>query len=715
MEEHQEEPLVEETDPQQAQEAHQQVDGSREARIALRKQRIEQARLAKNKPLQNQDDILLRRVKKTEPEQRNAGKSKSQIAISTKQLNQVKENGAELVSNIRVGVTLREMVRRQEEVTKVDVWKRKRDEELVKSGEMIQEIEKEWQRMEQLSSPYQLSELLVKQKQQCQQLLQIKNKLISEYVAELKTKDDEYVRELKRQSEEIDALLERMDTEFKNYQKTLAGEFEQIERAFVEERQELIETNSTELEQLFEMRRQNEARYMQERSDRIEEHNKQLEQLRVHDAEEYNLVKIKLETDVQVLEQQLRQMRATYQLNGEKLEYNLQVLKKREEENGTILGAQKRKINRLTDHLNALKVKTAKQEKQFSQENASLTDDYKHLAEQYKELQKKFRHFKYTDNKKFKEIWRMNEESAKELMRKLLQADRIIYEQQLGLDWQQPQNDLFRNIDPDFFKNQEDDDLEIEKAQEEYEQELDKKLVSASNSQDPEKRESLAAKFQSKKNSKSVKRILELLCNEAGFLVEDKLQKLLAPLHKDEQSLMRLDSIFKALAVETIDDIERLTSYFVQETISKDEVKLIHPDNVVKSIRKFVDDSRGHKSKRKDTDEDQFVEKESNAKQETEENSTRIKKLQKQYWTRIQDVISDKSYRTWLSVYRGMQKYNQILTQRYHLSQEISSIKHQNDELKALLRQYMSARVNDELQIPPTQIMLAQAGMLRGQ
>ena len=41
-------------------------------------------------------------------------------------------------------------------------------------------------------------------------------------------------------------------------------------------------------------------------------------------------------------------MRATYQLNTEKLEYNYHVLKKREEENGAILGAQKRKINRLT-------------------------------------------------------------------------------------------------------------------------------------------------------------------------------------------------------------------------------------------------------------------------------------------------------------------------------------------------------------------------------
>lgn len=47
---------------------------------------------------------------------------------------------------------------------------------------------------------------------------------------------------------------------------------------------------------------------MQERAERIEDHNKQLESLRVHDAEEYNLVKIKLETDVQVLEQQLQQV-----------------------------------------------------------------------------------------------------------------------------------------------------------------------------------------------------------------------------------------------------------------------------------------------------------------------------------------------------------------------------------------------------------------------
>ena len=41
-------------------------------------------------------------------------------------------------------------------------------------------------------------------------------------------------------------------------------------------------------------------------------------------------------------------------------------------------------------------------------------------------------------------------------------------------------------------------------------------------------------------------------------------------------------------------------------------------------------------------------------------------------------------------------------------TQEIAAIQRQNDELKQLLRQYMVSQINDELQVPPTQILLSQ-------
>jgi len=43
-----------------------------------------------------------------------------------------------------------------------------------------------------------------------------------------------------------------------------------------------------------------------------------------------------------------------------------------------------------------------------------------------------------TDSKKFDHIWEMNEEDCKKLATSILEADRIIHEQQLGLPWSPP-------------------------------------------------------------------------------------------------------------------------------------------------------------------------------------------------------------------------------------------------------------------------------------
>ena len=49
------------------------------------------------------------------------------------------------------------------------------------------------------------------------------------------------------------------------------------------------------------------------------------------------------------------------------------------------------------------------------------------------------RHFIATDAKKFHDVWVMNEEEAKELVRKVLEQDRIINEHQVGNTWYPPE------------------------------------------------------------------------------------------------------------------------------------------------------------------------------------------------------------------------------------------------------------------------------------
>lgn len=62
------------------------------------------------------------------------------------------------------------------------------------------------------------------------------------------------------------------------------------------------------------------------------------------------------------------------------------------------------------------------------------------MSEQFKDLQKKYHHFETVDTKKYKEVWDMNEAAVMELVHKALQADQIIHQQVLGLQWKPPGN-----------------------------------------------------------------------------------------------------------------------------------------------------------------------------------------------------------------------------------------------------------------------------------
>ena len=50
-----------------------------------------------------------------------------------------------------------------------------------------------------------------------------------------------------------------------------------------------------------------------------------------------------------------------------------------------------------------------------------------------------FRHFMQADAKKFHDVWCMNEEECKELANAVLEADRIVFEHQLGLRYKVPE------------------------------------------------------------------------------------------------------------------------------------------------------------------------------------------------------------------------------------------------------------------------------------
>ncbi|XP_059145951.1 dynein regulatory complex protein 1-like [Physella acuta] len=692
-----------------------------EERIAARRIRIAKRAEAARKALLGEPDE--EKVTKVE-----VSKSRKQIEDSRQRLTKLRQDGFELVSNVRIAGDAREAVRRTADDEAKRIRKEKLDNEVKAAAERFEEITKKWSAAMQKEVPQDLHEMLLQQKRSCDSMNDEKNKIITELQQVLKTKDDMYVKDLKQMAEGIDLIIERMNEQVNHLVSAQREELEEIERAFVMERNELLEQQKKRWEEKMALRQQKEEEYLELRAKRVEDLENQLQQMRVQDAEEYNMVKIRLETDVQILEQQLQQMRATCQLNQEKLEYNFQVLKKRDDENTITKSQQKRKITRLQDILNALKQKLEKQEKLYKDDNVQLTDDYKRITTQFTELQKKSKHFLAIDAKKFSDVWCMNEEECKDLVKSVLDADRLIHEQQLGLEWQIPDLKFLENVGP----------LAPRASEQLTATKIMHDVMSVNSGQsDPSTVEFNIppSAIYEKISAHTIKQILELLCDEGGFLVEQKLNKLLLPLEKDEQSLIKLDNIFAALGIETEEDIQKLTTYFINikekgeesieisksesdgdvhesdsveeevklltskisahSTIPNELVELIHPNEVLKALRAFVEDVRKLSNK--------FT------KGKMQFRITALKNRDDSedtdYWTRYSSLLTQKKERLWDALIEALEKYHEVLNGRSALLTDTESLRQQNSELRLLMHQYVNSKVNAELHIPPTQVL----------
>ncbi|XP_069438925.1 dynein regulatory complex protein 1 [Ovis canadensis] len=617
--------------------------------------------------------------------------------------------GTELVTNIQVAADIREIHRRVEEEEIKRQRLEKLENEVKTSQDKFDEITIKWEEGKQRRIPQELWEMLNAQQVHCAGLIEDKNKLISELQQELKMKDDQYVKDLKKQSDDICLLLERMEEQVKNVMKTFRQELQNIEKAFEVERQELLTSNKKKWERALQAHNAKELEYLMNRIKKVEDYEKQLNKQRIWDCEEYNTIKIKLEQDVQILEQQLQQMKATYQLNQEKLEYNFQVLKKRDEESTVIKSQQKRKINRLHDVLNNLRSKYNKQVKQFQEENQSLTSDYKRLVLQFKELQKAMRHFALIDDKQFREIWLMNEEEAKDLINRAFAVDRIINTHHLGLPWMAPNFWFLKNVGPISQRQQKSTTQILEEVLMEAEEERA--------DQDSSESESYLD-LPKQVSARTTRKILMLLCDESGFLIESKLLSLLLPLERSECYLLRLDAVFSALGIENEDDLYKLVNFFLkyqthhlpssqepldlraekegslvdgksQEKEPPPSPKLIHPNDVLKILEAFV---MGLRKPRDFWVPVKLVK------------VVRDDSKDSEYWEALTTVIPATTQNLWDALYTALEKYHLVLTQRAELLIENDSLERQNTELQQLLQQYLDTKINSELQVPPTQV-----------
>lgn len=528
------------------------VDASdRDSRVQARRNRIETRNASK--------DYETRKKKQLVGESKHMSRGQQQIADSLNQLDRRKLAGIQNVTSVRVQADDTENKRRIDEEERRHKRVEKLQQEAITSGSKNAAVEMRWSDLFEFSMPQELHRELEAQNQSCAEILASKDGLIREFQNQLKSKDEEYVTALKAQSDEVEKLIDRMNQQYREMQDEYELELEQMEDAFLKERDELIANNKLEIDSLFEKRREMEMVYMETKQTRDEQYLREIEALRVKDAEDYNELKIKLETNIQTLEQQLEEMRATYQLNTEKLEYNYRVLTERDMENSATLSQQKRKLARLKDALSTLISKYNQTDARDRNQNQELTEEYRRITKQYKDLQKKYAHFESSDRNRFDEVWSMHEEESVSKVEKLLNADKIIHEQQLGLVWKRPVQSIrsWSQVGVTKKKN------EVSGATRTSDDRDG--VADSTHARSDDAFGEIDAPSVRMISSAKLKYMLKLLAAEAGFLVNGNVQQALENLPDDEAELVKVDLIMRALGVDDEDDMERLMGFFFQD------------------------------------------------------------------------------------------------------------------------------------------------------
>lgn len=520
--------------------------------------------------------------------------------------------------------------------------------------------------------PHTLHEAMESQKKECASLVEVKDRLIAELQSQLMQKEEEYVRLLRCNATDVTQLVRVMHDTTDNYISEYTRQLGEVEAAYKQERQEYLEAYAAEIKELIRTRHTKETDCRKRREHRIVEAANKLNEKNETSYEDYNQTKKEHQSDINALRQELEKCKADFMLNGERLSYNLQVLRERVKENKNTQNQYKRKLAKLQDTLSALLARHQESDRKYQRVNRDLTAQLKRVGAQYKDIQKKFQLFEKSDKAKYRQLWNMHDQKCQYLVHRALKADRVVFEEILHMPWSPP--DLA-------FWPEEPEDLEG--------------LEEGENEDDTSEELEL---------SESAMMLFHILKSQASFLVDANVRAAIERIEGTTEEQADVEGILTTLKLTNNEDIRNLLEYFLVENEDDDTVALINPQEALCALKAFLEDREAQLAKEK-------VRTAKQAAKERDKAKTRLKEAQRaaerEYWNKLTQCVPLDHIHVWDALEKGLEQYLAQLQQRKALIATTDTLRAQNEELKMLIGQYMQSGVNYQLHVPPQLITKA--------
>lgn len=479
-----------------------------------------------------------------------------QLEDSDKILSELLQNGNDAISNVRLANDRREVQRRMKEAELRDILLNDLQHESQVSIARFEEISTKWPVVDENVDPLTISEGLDEQKARITELMNQKMTIVNECREELKAADIRYLQDLDKHDNDINSLVERIDKQMEVMKRAYREHLDILEKTIEDERKILQIITTKKWEAMYEKCEANEENRMRREAEKAEFYASEIQRIQLEHEELIRATKIRLENDNQALEIEVQKLKRNIMLNSEKLDYNFQVLKKREDENVMVRNQQKRRLTKLAETIVSLKRKLKEAKSTCIVETKKFTADIMKLHAKILDLERKSDLFAEQNNKKYLTVWDINYTECEKALEQVLKIDKLLWEQQLGLEWEKPDINVLKKEDLESYKKALDCLNGFKKDEDES-----KALVPIKKAEEFQK-----TREQELMEQKLLRIIFRAIADNSGFLIESKLKELLQPYTRTEQTLVNLDAVFSALGIYHSNEIDFMKSYFVPFT-----------------------------------------------------------------------------------------------------------------------------------------------------
>ncbi|XP_028253687.1 dynein regulatory complex protein 1 [Parambassis ranga] len=532
-----------------------------------------------------------------------------------------------------------------------------REKALKTRTEMIEKVRKSC--LENLPSVYsdenvidhEIKETLERQQQCCDVIIDAEKELINTLQQELRMRGNCYVKDLREFSEEFNVTCERMQKQNNSLTETYRNELAQIEKTHKGEIEDYLTKDRTEWVQHLADLWDKVQESLTERRRTVKEYEEHIRSQKMEHLNAYIAKQIEFNERIQHLERELQCEKGTKKM--------MQLQERSTRKDGiekTVL-RQRMQTNRQGD-------KHTSQDKDLTKQTLKLSEDYKRCIQKYERAQKQMKQFAASDVAKYKKLWLMVEADLKQQVEKALAIDSQIH-RHLGLAWKRPSMPFMERSGPIQLQKQ-----TSSPAKQPIQVEVDLRC-------------SQAMMDGSESEADTLEKVMELLCDEMGFLMEAELLKQLAPLEKEKQAAMKLGYLLCALGIKE-EDAPKLSDFLLKYKQQQSEQtedacaefndmaetsKLIHPNHVLPALKSFLHQYRKTNPSKSEHLEDR----------DTSEDAA--------YWESFGNIISEDKLRMWDTAESKLKQYHAVLEEISELIPKTERLKQQNTELRQLLQQ----------------------------